>query len=262
MRFLSAVCGLIILALLSLVIGCSSGTSPKEPGQLRLYLVDSPAAYEQVNIVVDRVEVHQADTDSGSGWMVVNDSSETYDLLVLRNGANSVLGDQMLPAGKYTQIRLIIGAGSNIVVDGTTYPLEIPSTTGVKLNHPFTIESGALYLLTLDFQVEKSIVQTGTGQYKLQPVIRVVANAVSGSVSGLITPASAQSVIRTEVGIDTVSAYADTSTGAFSLVALPAGIYDLAITPTDTMYLDTIVADVPVVIQQDTDIGTIELRHK
>jgi hypothetical protein len=263
MKYSPALAALVILGIGLILTGCSdSGTSPKEPGQLRLYLVDSPAAYNQVNIAVSRVEVHLADVDSASGWMVVNDSAETYDLLQLRNGANAILGDEMLPAGKYTQIRLMIGIGSTIVVDGVTYPLEIPSTTGVKLNHPFTIESGALYLLTLDFDADKSIVQTGIGQYKLQPVIRVIANVISGSISGIISPASAQAVIRTEVGIDTVAAYADTLSGAFSLVALPAGIYDLAITPTDTMYVDTIVADIPVIIQQDTDIGTVTLRHK
>ncbi len=249
---------------LILIAGCSnSPTAPSAQGQIKLTLVDSPADFDEVNIVVTRVEVHAANSDSTSGWITLSDTTATYDLLKLTNGANSVIGDKMLPVGKYTQIRLLIGAGSSVVVDGVTYGLDISSATGLKLNHNFDIEDGKLYLLTLDFDAARSVVPTNDGQYRLHPVIRVVANVVSGSISGFISPAAIRSTITTTVGaVDTVSTVSDTTNGSFMLVALPAGTYDVTIAPMDTTYQDTIITGVQVVAQEDKDIGTVILSVK
>ncbi len=266
MKNVSLFAGLIALLAAFLVTGCSdSPTSATGPGQLRLRLVDSPGDYEQVNIAVTRVDVHMADADSLSGWTTINNTPATYDLLDLRNGANAILGDSTLVAGQYTQIRLLIGSGSTVVVDGVSYPLAIPSgmQTGVKLNHNFTIESGKLYELVLDFDAARSIHETGSHQYKLQPVIRVQAVVTSGSISGMIAPIASRALISTMIGTDTLSTAADTLTGAFKLVALPAGSYTIYIEPTDTLiYADTTITGISVVAQQNTDLGTITLRTR
>jgi len=184
--------------------------------------------------------------------------------LTLRNGASQVLGDRELAVGKYTQIRLIIGAGSNVVIQDTTYPLQIPSgtQTGIKLNSEFDIAAGELYELVLDFDADRSIHLTGNGVYMLKPVIRVQAMVTSGSISGVVLPVAARAVISTILAPDTVSAFADTLSGAFKLMALPAGSYSVTITPGDTLLADTTIAGVLVVAQQDTNLGTVTLRAK
>src|ERR1035437_9508197 len=148
--------------------GCSdSTTSPTTgQGQIKVTMVDSPASFDQVNIVVARVEVLKLGADSSSGWIVINNHTATYDLLTLRNGASVVLGDSSLDIGHYTQIRLILGTGSNIVVGGIVYSLDVPSgtQTGIKLNHDFDIQSGVIYELMLNFNADHSIVLTGNGQ--------------------------------------------------------------------------------------------------
>ena len=114
-----------------LLSGCEEGDAvpssynpgPDGNGQIRMYLVDDPADYDQVNSVVTRVEVHRSDPGE---WIVVNDSLATYDLLVLTNGANAILADEELEPGHYTQIRLYLDQGCNVVVDGITHDLEIP----------------------------------------------------------------------------------------------------------------------------------------
>lgn len=247
---------------LILMMGCSNApTSSPEEGQIRLILVDSPADFEEVNIVVTKVEVHAADSDTMSGWITLNDTTATYDLLKLTNGVNSILGDKMLPVGKYTQIRLSIGTGSNVVIDGVTYGLDISSATGLKLNHNFDIEKGKLYLLTLDFDADRSIKLTNDNQYKLQPVLRVVANVVSGSISGIISPKAIRSTITAIVGVDTVSTVSDTTNGSFMLVALPAGSYDITIAPMDMSYSDTIITNVIVMAEENNDIGIVILSE-
>jgi hypothetical protein len=225
-------------------------------------MVDAPAGYDQVNIVVTRVEVHKANTDSTSGWFVINDNTANYDLLTLRNGASVVLGDTLLDAGRYTQIRLIIGTGSNVVVDGVTYPLEISSgeQTGVKLNHSFVIEDGLLYELLLDFDAERSIILTGSGEYILKPVIRIVPLVISGTISGTINPSTVRTTIWTIDGTDTISSVSDTTSGFFKLMALVAGNYEINFTPAPyTNFKDTTINNVSVTAQQNTDLDTITL---
>ncbi len=255
--------GLVAISLsFLLVAGCSNSTSPSGTGELKLLLTDSPAQYDEVNIVVTQVDVHVANADSLSGWSVVNNDSATYDLLTLRNGANAILGDTMLAVGHYTQIRLHIGTGSNVVVGGVRFPLDVSSDSIVKLNHEFDISSGTLYLLTLDFNADRSIVLTGSNHYKLDPVIRVEANVVSGTISGIVNPISARAMVSTVAGSDTVSTACDTVSGAFVLVALPEGMYDVNIAPSDTAYLDTTLTGIQVTAQHNTNVGIMVLRHR
>lgn len=248
------------------VLGCSDSTSPVTgKGQVIMKMIDAPAAYDEVNIVVDKVEVHKAGSDSTSGWITVNSNAATYDLLTLRNGASAVLGDASLDVGHYTQIRLILGTGSNVVVNGSTSPLDVSSgaQTGIKLNHEFDINDGQVYELYLDFNAESSIILTGNGQYKLKPVIRLVPVVVSGTISGTINPDSVKTTITATNGVDTVSTISDSTNGAFKFMALLAGNYDLYFSPTtNTNYKDTAITGVTVTAKENNDLGTVTLSSK
>jgi hypothetical protein len=264
-NFLQLVLFLSISAAALLVFSCSDSTSPETgQGQLKITMVDAPAAYDQINIAVNRVEVHRSGSDSSSGWFVINNNPATYNLLDLRNGVSVILGDNSLDAGSYTQIRLIIGTGSNIVVDGITYPLEVPSgeQSGIKLNHEFEIQSGLIYELMLDFDAEHSIVLTGNGQYKLKPVIRLIPTVISGTISGKINPISAAGYIYAISGTDTIVTIAEPILGAFMLMALPEKTYKVEVFSSDAAYNDTTIYNVIVVAQQNTDLGTINLSLK
>jgi hypothetical protein len=258
------------LAIINLIIwfGCSDQTTDVDPvdqnGRLKMYLIDSPAALDSVVICVTRVEVHRVGNDSTSGWFVINDSTRYFDLLQLTNGVSEILGDSSLPAGQYTQIRLYIGDGSYVIDQGIKHDLEVPSgsQSGLKLIHQFTIEAGKLYELLLDFNVEKSIVITGNGQYKLKPTIKVTPVVISGSISGQVLPLDAQPTIWTVYGTDTITTYTDPQ-GHFKLMGLLQGLYDVNIVPLDTLvYRDTVITGVQVIANQDTDIGTITLQPK
>jgi hypothetical protein len=257
----------IVISIASAIIifGCSDSTSPETgQGQMKITMVDAPAGFDQVNVVVTRVEVHSSGSDSSSGWFVLNDSMATYDLLLLRNGASVVLGNHSLDAGHYTQIRLIIGTGSNVVVNGVIYPLEIPSgqQTGVKLNHSFDIQNGLIYELLLDFDAERSIVLTGNGQYKLKPVIRVTPVVISGTISGKINPVSAAGFIYAISGTDTALTVAEPITGSFMLMALSEQTYRVEVFSSDLAYNDTTITNVNVIAQQNKNLGTINLSVK
>ena len=259
---------IIISTLLSLIIltSCSDQSTNVDPveqnGRLKMYLVDSPSTLDSVIICVTRVEVHKSGSDSTSGWFVINDSTRYFDLLLLTNGASNVLGDTSLTAGKYTQIRLIIGNGSYVIDQGVKHDLEIPSgsQTGLKLTHQFTIEPGKLYELILDFNVDKSIIITGNGRYKLKPTIRVMPMVISGSIAGQVLPLDSQPTISTVYGTDTITTFTDLQ-GFFKLIALPQGIYDVNIIPADSLiYRDTVLVGIHVLANQETNIGTVTLQ--
>ena len=249
------------------ISSCSnSTTSPAttSQGQMKVTMVDSPAGYDQINIVVTRVEVLKSGADSTSGWIVINNIQATYNLLTLRNGASVILGNIALDIGHYTQIRLILGAGSNIVVNGVAYSLDIASgaQTGIKLNHEFDIQADVVYELMLDFNAEHSIVLTGNGQYKLKPVIRVVPVVISGTISGIITPLNNEALVYVVSETDTISTIEELITGEFKLMAVIQGTYNVRIFSGDLAYNDTTIANVTVVATHNTDLGAINLSHK
>jgi hypothetical protein len=246
----------------SITTGPTSGDNDSGVGSIRILLVDSPAILDSVVICVSKIEVHKSVSDSTQGtWFTINDSLRYFDLLQLTNGATAILGDTSLSAGKYTQIRLILENGSYVIDDGIKENLDIPSASqsGIKLNHSFDIESSNLYEFYLDFNVDKSIIQTGNGQYKLKPVIRIVPNIISGSISGQVLPLDAFPTIWTMEDSDTVSTFTDVN-GLFKLMALPEGIYDVNIIPADTVtYKDTTITGIDVLTNQSIDIGTVVL---
>jgi len=244
--------------------GCSDSTGPATPsgtGRLTLSLTDGPGEFDAVNLVVVGVRAHRGDEDSTGEWITVCEDTFTVDLLTLSNGRSIVLADTLLPAGPYTQIRLLLGDGCNVVVDGTPHDLEVPSgeTSGLKLNHPFTLAEGTVYAATLDFDAHRSIHRTGSGRWMLRPVIRVCVDAISGRVAGMVDPAAARAAVWAVAGEDSVMAYADTLTGAFDLGPLQAGTWDVSVLPTVAGWADTTLADVAVAAGQVTDLGTVTL---
>ena len=257
--FYLLVFGVIILSLM--LSYCSKSTTSKKDGYLKIYLTDTPTDFEEVNIVVSEVWIHKAGDDTLANWILLDSTDNTYDLLVLRNGVLALLDSSQLDPGHYTQLRLKVTDGSNIVVDGNQYDLEIPSgyQSGIKLNHQFTIEEGRLYELTLDFDAEKSIIQKGNGEYQMKPVIRVIAQATTGEIEGTTDPAEAYAFAIT--GDDTVQTATDIA-GYFKLIGLSPELYTVNIVPGDALYADTSFADVAVVAGSTTNLGLIQLRLK
>jgi hypothetical protein len=242
-------------ALLGLSPGCSENDQTDGNGELKLYLVDAPASYDSVVVVVREVAAHSANR----GWIVVNDTVRTFDLLRLTNGARSVLGWTSLEAGKYTQIRLLLDTGNYVVVSGVRHPITVPSgfETGIKLVHPFTIDANYLHELYLDFDAGRSIVLQGNGSYMMKPTIRVFAAATTGTISGVVLPAGHLAAITAMSATDTSGTYADALTAGFRVMALAPAMYNVRIQST-TAARETTLTGIQVTAGSDAFIGTIQ----
>ena len=178
-----------------------------------------------------------------------------YDLLELQHGVEAVLGGGSFEPGRYHSIRLIVARDSKqdretlpaealknyVVVAGEAHPLVVPSgeQTGIKLGHDFTIEAGVTTVLTLDFDVRRSVHRCGKGHvYRLKPRLRVVPTVVEadGGVGGTVTTTDfsglpAGTVVSAQQGGVEVASTAVDEVGGWALV-LPDGTYDfVAIAP-------------------------------
>lgn len=136
---------------------------------------------EEVNIDVQELRVHftanAADTvDNGEEegeWVEIPMAPAMINLLDLSD-ADTLLAEAELDEGHYSQIRLILGDNSEIVVDGETYPLTVPSgqQSGYKIKLGEDLNSGQEMDVTIEFDSDKSIHVTGNGKYMLKPVLK------------------------------------------------------------------------------------------
>lgn len=218
-------------------------------GSLRFAVTDAlSCGYDQVNVTLQKVRVHQSATaaDTDSGWSeVVLTPEKRVDLLTLTNGVLEELGQTSLPAGKYTQLRLVLAANTpaaplaNSVVPtgGAETALDTPSAaqSGLKLNVDIDVPAGQLADFVIDFDACKSVVRRGnSGRFNLKPVIRVIPRLADAGlrVVGYVAPAIANTATQVSLQLNgvPVKATAPDASGTFVLYPVPVGSYDLVVT--------------------------------
>ncbi len=198
---------LLILGLL--LSACSSSDlsdgTDDGTGTFALFLADKPVNnVDKVLVTISEVQVKKTDTQ----WETINDFSDTdgeleFDLMQLRFN-ETLLGQQMLAAGNYEQIRLIVAADENgkgngnnsgksrvVYQDGSEDDeIFIPSgtQTGLKISHNFTIQDGIITRLVLDADVSKIMHVAGnSGKIILRSTaIDVINKIISGNIEGRI----------------------------------------------------------------------------
>lgn len=253
---------LLILTASIFFLGCESTLdSGSSTGSIVVKLHDAPVDYDEVNISVARVEVNNGETDEG--WIVISEPNETYNILELVNGDMTVLADAQLEVGTYEQIRLILDDNNTVVIDGQSYDLFVPSgaQTGLKLNINAEIREGIEYTLLLDFDASRSVVKRGVQDlYNLQPVVRATNEAITGNISGSVTPVESRAAIYAIAGSDTLSTtYADTVSGEFMLVGLEEGAYTVSVEPREEGFESKSLTGVEVTLGENNAIGEIDV---
>ncbi|MBD3615089.1 MAG: DUF4382 domain-containing protein [Gracilimonas sp.] len=218
-------------------------------------LTDAPANYDEVNIEILQVLVNKNETaeapedaeDEENGWNPIMDDSLIVNLLDYQNGTLLDLGETELEAGRYNQIRLLLGDNNNVVIDGETYPLTTPSSqqSGYKLNVQADVEEGQVYELVIDFDASQSVVENGSGDYILKPVLRTVNLQFQGSIAGTVLPLEAEPFVYAIAGEDTVGTQADDQ-GNFTLIGLANDTYNVWVNPTNEAYADSLIEGIEI----------------
>jgi Domain of unknown function (DUF4382) len=258
LRYLSLIAAL-TLTIAGILAGCSDNETSPAMGTLTVRMTDAPAAIDAINLDIIEVSAHRAG-DEATGWEVLRTDTLSVDLLTLRNAVFTTLATARVPAGNYDQIRLLLGSGSTIVVDGVTYPLTVPSgqQSGLKIVGAFNVPANGVIELQLDFDAARSIVLTGSGTYILKPVVRIMPAATAGAIRGKVLPENVPTTVYAIQASDTLGSAMTETDGDFTVSVLPAGVYSVAFHPTGA-YRDTTLVNVNVTAGATTDVGTVQL---
>ncbi len=249
------------VAAFTLACGDSSGTTT---GRLTVRLTDAPFPFSEVlrvDVFVTRVEARsseptetEASHPGREGWTTIATPDLSINLLDLGGGRTMNLGAATLPTGTYNGFRLVLDTERSTITlkDGTTPQIQWPSagTSGIKikLDEPVVLtENGSV--MTLDFDIGRSFVLRGNGAasgFNFKPVIRAVAQDITGSVTGSVRANSltGAGVAGTTVEVLTagslladndpshiVATTATDANGDFRIAFLLPGTYVLRATP-------------------------------
>lgn len=158
-------------SLLAAITACNKDDN-KGSVTLNIRLTDGPGDYQQVNVDIREVRIKSA-SDTAQ-WVALNTNAGIYDLLQLQNGVDTLLATGTISSDTLKEVRFILGNDNSVMVDSVIYPLTTPSAqqSGLKIKIDKSLNLD-INTLTLDFDAEQSIHQTGNGGYMLKPVIKV-----------------------------------------------------------------------------------------
>lgn len=202
----SVVMATVALAMVQLS-GC--GGSGSSTGTLKVAITDKQSddfakvvvSIREVRVVPNGMENAQ---DSNPGLPVIASFSpaRVIDVMELQF-VQQALGEKVLPAGTYHQIRLILEPNvqgqepANYLIlnsdPATKIPLDTPSgqQTGLKIVGDVDVRAGIINAIAIDFDPNTAIVAMGNGKYNFKPTgIRIVQMAdvlpTYGSITGTV----------------------------------------------------------------------------
>lgn len=227
-------------------------TTGSSNARVSLRLTDAPG--DLASAEVEILEIYmQGSSDAAGERVVLYDGGETFDLLTLRDGVTELLAEGVVvPAGNYSQLRIVVGEASITTAGGAAYStaagtLNCPSCSqsGLKINLPggsVRLEGDSNVLL-VDFDVSQSFGhQAGaSGRWVMHPVLTATDFEATGSLAGQVMLAEGVTLPATCGGqaVD-LSAFVPQATiadltltgatnaeGAFSFPFIAPGIYTL-----------------------------------
>jgi len=253
------------LASLSFFISCKKNGTGDGNASLQVYLTDDPGDYEAVYIDIKDVQINIT-TNDDDGWQSLqNVNASVYDLLRLVNDKDTILADTEIPAGRLHQIRLVLGTENYVKIKGKDELIKLETNSadqsGLNLNVQEYVTENRLYKIILDFEVARSIVQTGNNKYSLKPTIRPILNAVGGTIKGVVMPKGFQTVVYAIQGVDTIASTFTDITGGYLIKGLPAGNYSVYYLPSNKTYLASLRTGISIMFNTTSKIDTTYLRQ-
>lgn len=205
----SAIIGLTLLLAAASLAGCTASAAK---GSASVYVKDAPSDdFDEVHVVftdvlvkaegnehddgqgdddrgaedgqgngddADGADEQGAQPDDGEGpeWTTVfhDDQGVDVDLLSANGTKAAFLGESDLPAGEYEGLRVVVKEAYGIQ-NGTRVPIALSSGV-LKVQHDFEVGEDRETRLVLDFDVDRSLVQEGDGDWRMTPVLKSVSD--------------------------------------------------------------------------------------
>src|SRR5262245_63817845 len=101
----------------ALLVACNVGSDlNSDTSRIRLRLTDAPGPdigsavvwVSRAYLIPGNDTTSDSTSTDSSSRVVVTDEPQEYDLLELQDGVTALLGDATVPAGKYSQLRLVV----------------------------------------------------------------------------------------------------------------------------------------------------------
>ncbi len=257
---------LLIYSLLSLfLLGCTSDdeTTPNHSARLIITLVDSPAEYREVNIDIEEISLKTDGTQENDGWIALKDLTPgVYNILEFTGGQELPLADMEFPSGTITQIKLKLGKNNTLKIGNHMSNLVLANAyaEGFKFNVHQVVSGGSTIYYRIDFDAAKSVTSLGnTGQLLLKPVLKLISESSTGSISGKIEPAEKNILVNVIMSNKIIaSSYAPENSADFFIPGLEPGVYDISFESSDDDY-QKYERNVSVNVGQVTEMGMITL---
>lgn len=204
-----------LLAALAMAACGDGGTgSGGGPARVSIRLTDAPGDLKEAWVKIDRIYLKGGPADSAQGGSVdlLTTTTDWVDLLTLSGGRTAELvNGATVPAGRYSELRLVVCEAYIIEKDGDVYAtrdaelpagvtadgqLQIPSgcSSGFKIkfrgDEPVELASEST-IMTVDFDVSQSFGhQAGnSGRWIMHPVLHATAVGFAGGIGGTVAVA-------------------------------------------------------------------------
>lgn len=252
---------LLAVACLSLPLLAACGGGGSSSSSMSLGITDGPL--DSASSVVISITGVELQPSGGGKAVTINFSSpKSIDLVQDQNGkVSGLLNDVSVPAGNYQWLRLLLNvaadgtvANSSITINGSTYPLVIPSgaQTGLKLVQGFTLTANQTANYTLDFMLQQSLSataptgQTSSGQqvYYLRPALRLVNDAQVGTISGTVALTTLQANAACLNGYTTGTSGALPGAHIYIFSGSGTTLSDIEYPPPSSTYVNPVVASI------------------
>ena len=171
LSLIALVAVVIVLIMVAATVGAYSILSATT-GTVSIYVKDAPLDWKYVNVTFSEVRIHKASAGNESGWQTLSIKNGVIDLTNLSD-VSELLASSNVSIGKYTQIRIVVTSATGMMQDGTSVNLSIPSGE-LKTTHPFNVTSGQKKNLTIDIDLEHSIVHNSQG-WIFKPVLGAIS---------------------------------------------------------------------------------------
>jgi len=183
-------------------LSCLTGNSPggcHSSPLTTVELTDSPFPYDsvaRVDIYIVSIAVRNEPdtTNTASGWVTVAEPRRRINLLELSGGVTDTLGGDIVPAGQYKAVRMVIDTDSSFLtaVTGQHLAVDWQSSAGrptlyALVENPIGIPDTGTSIV-IDFDVGRSFLcGAPCHSFVFSPVFRAVNRFATGSVSGVVT---------------------------------------------------------------------------
>jgi hypothetical protein len=263
---MSRIYATLLLPLFVIILSCADSSTTGPPtARFELYLQDGPVDFDSVIVTIEEIAIRSTlydFPDSISGWNMIYNTGESFDLAGLRNGRRELLIQNEVPVG-YIGSSKITFSSSRVVENGVSHDLNFLSGYSAISEGVIQVSKDRTASALVDINLFSSILYNpDSGLYYFSPEFIFIDIDSTGGMFGYTNP-SADIFLFSVADDDTTGFTAsEPDSNYFGFFGLPEGVYNLYLFAHDTLYGNWEVVDLHVLPNNIIELGTIDLPEE